>query len=505
MKKILLSWVGGQDLGGNPVGNGGAMEGPVVSVLSDRQFDAAVLLFSGYEEEEKERYKANLRKFDHVDIHSLDFELDDPTDYRAIHEAVVTAQDYVVQEFGEKTALSVHVSSGTPAMHAVWVLLSSTRFPAELIQSSKEVGVRAISIPYDISAEVLADAASWKDRHIERLAQARPEKIPGFEAIIGTSRTIVKAKVKANKAARSPFPVLLQAESGTGKELFARAIHGASTRSNQDFVPVNCSALPESLAESEFFGHERGAFTDAKEAKRGYFQQADGGTLFLDEIGELPVSLQAKLLRVLEEKKVRPVGSEKERAVDVRIIAATNRDLAEQVRAGSFRSDLYYRIAGLVIGLPPLRDREGDLGPLIDHFLSGLNDELDVQPEFEKVRLTPGARNELIQYSWPGNVRQLKNVLTRLAVWAPKPIISKNDVHPEIQILGSHPENDILGREMVEGFEVDSVVGEVMGHYISRALRETPSRRQAAKILGLEHANTLTRRIDTYQQWVAEE
>jgi len=503
-KKILLSWVGGQDLAGVSAGNGVTNEGPIESVLNDsgRKFDAAVLLFSGYKQEVKERYKNHLENLDDIDIRFRDIELENPTDYRAIHEAVVDAMAYVAQEFGEKTemALSVHVSSGTPQMHAVWVLLSSTRFPAELIKTSVEAGVQTIEFPYDISAEILA----WTDRQIERVAQGKPLRRPGFDAIIGFSETITRAIEKADRAARSPFAVLLQGESGTGKELFARAIHGGSTRTKEKFVPVNCSALPESLAESEFFGHERGAFTDAKEAKKGYFEQADGGTLFLDEIGELSMNLQAKLLRVLEEKKVRPVGGENERKVDVRIVAATNRDLAEQVRSGSFRSDLYYRLAVLVIGLPPLRDREGDLGLLIDHLLGEVNAELKDQSEAEDFELSPGARNLLIQYSWPGNVRQLKNVLMRLAVLE-KPVIGKDDVYPELQILGSHPEDDILGREMAEGFEVESVVGEVMGHYISRALRETPSRRQAAQLLGLDHANTLKRRIDTYQQWIAEE
>ncbi len=224
--------------------------------------------------------------------------------------------------------------------------------------------------------------------------------------IIGQSKSMQDVYRLIDKTAVTDKPVLIQGESGTGKELVARAIHRRSALANQPLVVINCAALPETLLESELFGHEKGAFTGAVASKPGLFELADGGTLFIDEFGELAGPLQAKLLRVLEDGSMRRIGSVKERHVKVRLIAATNRDLAEEVRAGRFREDLYYRINVLTIPLPPLRQREGDIDLLIKHF---------VGPEW---RIGSNVILELQQYSWPGNVRQLQNAIERAKILA---------------------------------------------------------------------------------------
>lgn len=224
--------------------------------------------------------------------------------------------------------------------------------------------------------------------------------------IIGQSKAMQDVYRLIDKTAVTDKPVLIQGESGTGKELVARAIHRRSGLANQPLVVVNCAALPETLLESELFGHEKGAFTGAVASKPGLFELADGGTLFIDEFGELAGPLQAKLLRVLEDGSMRRIGSVKERHVKVRLIAATNRDLAEEVRAGRFREDLFYRINVLTIPLPPLRQRDGDIDLLIKHF---------VGPEW---RISPEVVQELQQYSWPGNVRQLQNAIDRAKILA---------------------------------------------------------------------------------------
>jgi len=238
--------------------------------------------------------------------------------------------------------------------------------------------------------------------------------------IIGESKAMQDVYRLIEKTAVTDKPVLIQGESGTGKELVARAIHRRSALANQPLVVVNCAALPETLLESELFGHEKGAFTGAVASKPGLFELADGGTLFIDEFGELAGPLQAKLLRVLEDGSMRRIGSVKERHVKVRLIAATNRDLAEEVRAGRFREDLYYRINVLTIPLPPLRERAGDVARLIHHFVGS------------EWSISPAVVQQLQQYSWPGNVRQLLNAIERAKILADDDAILLENLPSEV-------------------------------------------------------------------------
>ncbi len=235
----------------------------------------------------------------------------------------------------------------------------------------------------------------------------------GYHEVIGVSRKITELMKFVYKVAASEAgTILIQGESGTGKDLVAKAIHYRSSRAERPFVAINCSAIPETLIEAELFGHEKGAFTDAKAMKKGLFEMADGGTLFLDEIGELSPLLQAKLLRVLEDQVVRRVGGVRDIQVDVRVIAASNRDLEKEVREGRFRQDLYYRLAIIAIYLPALRERKEDVGPLVEFFLAHYNRKFrkNVQGPNEETRRL------LLNYDWPGNVRELKNALERAMI-----------------------------------------------------------------------------------------
>ena len=234
-----------------------------------------------------------------------------------------------------------------------------------------------------------------------------------YHDVVGESQKMQDMLTFVNKVASSEATtILIQGESGTGKDLISRAIHFESRRKDKPLIVINCSAIPETLMEAELFGHEKGAFTDAKAMKKGLFEQADGGTLFLDEIGELSPLLQAKLLRVLEEQVIRRVGGVKDQEVDVRVIAASNRDLEKAVREGQFRQDLYYRLAIISIFLPPLRDRREDVLPLVSFFIERYN------KRFRKsVRgITPETRDLLMQHDWPGNVRELKNAIERAMI-----------------------------------------------------------------------------------------
>ena len=241
--------------------------------------------------------------------------------------------------------------------------------------------------------------------------------------IVGESPALRHALRQVEQVAGTEATVLLLGESGTGKELFARALHLSSPRRDEPFVKVNCGAIPENLFESELFGYEKGAFTGASTARAGYFEQAHGGTLFLDEIGELPLAMQVKLLRVLQEKSLQRVGGRRETPIDVRIVAATNLDLQQQVAAGRFRLDLYYRLNIIPIRLPALRERREDIRPLVRHQLN-----LIAQSYQRNVGFTPEALDRLSEYPWPGNIRQLRNVLERLALLAEGATITAADV-----------------------------------------------------------------------------
>jgi len=241
--------------------------------------------------------------------------------------------------------------------------------------------------------------------------------------IVGESPALRHALRQIEQVSGTDVTVLLLGESGTGKELFARALHLSSPRRDEPFVKVNCGAIPENLFESELFGYEKGAFTGASTARAGYFEQANGGTLFLDEIGDLPLSMQVKLLRVLQEKSLQRVGGRRETMIDVRIVAATNLDLQQQVSAGRFRLDLYYRLNIIPIRLPALRERVEDIRPLVRHQLNLIS-----QSYQRNVGLTPEAMERLSGYAWPGNIRQLRNVLERLVLLAEGATISAHEV-----------------------------------------------------------------------------
>jgi transcriptional regulator with GAF, ATPase, and Fis domain len=304
-----------------------------------------------------------------------------------------------------------------------------------------------------------------------------------------------------DRVAPARSTVLITGESGTGKELVAKAIHEASPRNNQPFVVVNCSNIPSELLESELFGHTKGAFTGAVGAKKGLFDVADGGSIFLDEIGDLRFETQVRLLRVIQEREFTPLGDTQPRKVDVRIIAATNVDLKEAVRNGTFREDLYYRLSVVPMELPPLRDRREDVLPLVKHFIRKYNEE-NGREIAEQV--SPEVLSLLENYYYPGNVRELENIIERAVVIAPTDEITVECLRPEVR-------NPEMAREMMrdsEGFSSDINISRGVNFYdevrkfeidlIRRALEQTGGHQsRAARLLGL-NATTLNSKIKTY-------
>jgi two-component system, NtrC family, response regulator AtoC len=381
------------------------------------------------------------------------------------------------------------------------VLERRPQLPVILITAfgSMELAIQAIRAgaydfipkPFEIEQLVLAiergvTLARLKDE-VQRLRRAVAPI--GFGTLIGDSTKMTELYAVLAKIAQSIAPVLITGESGTGKELVARAIHDASTRAAGPFIAINCAAMPAQLLESELFGHEKGAFTDARTAKPGLFSAANGGTIFLDEIGELPLEVQPKLLRALQEHAVRPVGATTEIPFDARVIAATNRDLESMVEERTFREDLYFRINVLQVDLPPLRSRGGDVLVLARHFL----DRIAARAQKRIVGLSPEAAQKLIAYAWPGNVRELENCIERAVALASFDHIAVSDLPEKVRAFRSN--------QLVLSSDDPSTLvtfDELERRYAARVLESVAGNKAAAaRILGIER-KTLYRMLERW-------
>jgi DNA-binding NtrC family response regulator len=334
----------------------------------------------------------------------------------------------------------------------------------------------------------LADAALRSDHHFCRQRLKATEGVVSF--MIGVSAPLLRVKEIINDVAPSDITVLVQGESGSGKELVARAIHEASGRAKRNFVAVDCCTLQEKLFESELFGHERGAFTGADKQKRGLIEGAEGGTLFLDEIGEIDPTIQAKLLRVLETGVFRRVGGTKDLQANIRIVAATNRDLAALSAEGRFRNDLYYRLSAFVIDTPPLRERRDDIPYLATHFVQNHNFSRRINK-----RITPDAVRQLTAYDWPGNVRELKNVVERAIILSR----DSNSIRPEHLAFGSGAKGNI---KLTLSFDHDPTLEELQAEYLKVQLgKHMGHRAKVAEVLDVSERNIyrLLRRYGLHQ------
>jgi len=301
--------------------------------------------------------------------------------------------------------------------------------------------------------------------------------------LIGQHPTVVKLRQLIERVARTEATVLISGESGTGKEVVARAIHILSGRRDHAFVPVNCAAIPHDLLESEMFGHERGAFTGASGHRQGLFALANGGTLFLDEIGEMPLILQAKLLRVLEDGVIRPVGSDRGFQVDARVIAASNADLGIAVKRGAFREDLYYRIQVIPMALAPLRERRSDIPILVEHFLHNARERMPGRD----VTVSREAMVHLWSYDWPGNVRELENMIERLIIMSNDDVLDTPILPANLVSANRTVDAQIPDKLTEAGLDLNAVVRELEGKLINEALTQTGGNKQAAaKLLGLK-------------------
>lgn len=373
---------------------------------------------------------------------------------------------------------------GQPSSGTVLLSTRSPSFGNAML--AERVGAAALVVE-PVAAEVLEQHLARADRS-KLLPLERSDPDAG---IVGASAPMLDVFSAVARAAGSSSTVLLAGESGTGKEVVARTIHHSGTRADGPFVSVNCAAIPEQLLESELFGHERGAFTGATGRRIGRFERAHGGTLFLDEIGDMSPVLQAKVLRVLEEREVEPLGGAESRSVDVRVIAATHRDLRRRIESGAFREDLYYRLAVLEVVLPPLRERSGDVERLAMHFLGHFAEMHDRQIS----GISAAAMSELRSAEWPGNVRELRNVIDRAVLLARDGVVRKDS----LQMGEAVPRWGPVEGEVRGGYPHDYSLTQVEAAHIRGVLEQSGGHiGRAAEVLGI-HRNTLARKVQEYQ------
>jgi transcriptional regulator with PAS, ATPase and Fis domain len=500
----LIAWIGDADLlaaNCHPKPNGRASRdgvGPIATALAPPNQRYTKLYFlSNDRQPNAEQYCSwliNRTDYTPEMVELRDIKLSSPTAYAEIYREV--SKDLKTAGLPRNdVALTFHLSPGTPAMTSIWIMLAKTRFPARLIQTETGRGVEEVDFFDNLTDDFLPEYMQRRSAHIARLNEATRPADPAFSEIIHNSPEVRTQIELARRFAALDVQVLILGETGTGKELFADAIRGASPRASKPFKTVNCGALSPELANSELFGHKKGAFTGAQGEHKGYFQAADGGTLFLDEVGDLPLDTQVRLLRVLQKKEITRLGDTSPIKVDVRIIAATHRNLEEDVSTGRFREDLLQRLAGGILRLPPLRDRGTDASLLAAEFMRKIHEDGKGRPEAVEKNLSQSAINFISKHTWPGNVRELYHTLVRAHVWSTGDEITEADIRASILQVRKE-KSDILSRPLGDDFSLDSVLDEVSRHFIQRALAQSGGNKTAAaKRLGLNSHQTLGHRM----------
>jgi len=497
MTRILFAWVGMHDIKASRDDNPDNL-GPIARVALEGEYKRLVLLNNYGEDENVPSYIEWLKERTTARIDLVPASLPSPIDFAAIYVAAKNQVEKVLKAERGEVVPVFHLSPGTPAMQAVWIMLGKGPFAeAELIQSSQQQGVQQVEMPFNIFTEFIPDTKAGADRRLMRMNESVPDY--SGSGIIGQCKSMQLLMSQSRLVAERDVPVLIEGETGTGKELFAQFIHSYSQRRKNRFLAVNCGAIPADLFEAEFFGYQKGAFSGAIKDHPGHFEQANGGTLFLDELGELPAAAQVKVLRVLNDGVVRRIGDTKERQVSVRIIAATNRNLLNEVAGERFRADLFYRLAVAILRLPPLREREGDIHLLLEHMLAEINEKLNKEPGYKKKKFSINAKNLMKRHAWPGNAREMYNAILRICVWCQEEVIQEEDVRLALLPSTSSTKDDILSRPLGEGFNIHELQDFLTLHYTKRALEESRGNKsKAADLLGLNNYQTLTNWIKKY-------
>lgn len=483
--RVLLTFTGFHDPYSLGLVGEEQQAGPIVSLVQVKRFDHVVLISTPNTRRNTVDTEAALSALKPgLEVCVVDAALSDPTDYRAILRELRTKVRPALTTLGQQIELFVSVASGTPQMHASWLLLAASgEIPARILHIRPPRFVTAdkpLVTEVDLSSSDFPKVRSVTIAKLEAIeTTVDTGNIIRSLGIVGDHPVLRKALDMAATLADSDVPILILGETGTGKELLARFVHLASGRPADRFVALNCAAIPKELVESILFVHRKGAFTGAISDQEGKFVQADGGTLFLDELGELPLDMQAKLLRVLQEGEIEPLGAGKPRTVDVRLIGATNVNLARAIKQCRFREDLYYRLNVGEIRLPALRDRRSDIPKIALTALDRVNASLK-QPK----RLTTAALQRLQSHDWPGNIRDLSNVIERSARLTRSSVLDAEDLMLSEPV--GHADPLTVLPEPAEGFSLEEFMSGARKQLVMRALEISQGNQsEAARLLGV--------------------
>lgn len=486
--QVLLTFVGSRDPFDKSLVQGEELTGPILSLAAARPFDR-IILFSTETTHPlaEDTHKALADRQPQCTVEICKLDLPDPTDYRAILKALRHYTEPLFTALPANTQTFISTASGTPQMHACWLLLAASgEVPARLLQVRPprfvqegqplvtEINLASSEFPTVRPGMIQMDTQEDADD-----LPVDPHQLITELGLIGNHSEFKKALHACLIAAQNESPVLILGATGTGKELMARLIHLLSGRPQERFIPVNCAALPEHLVESQLFGHKKGAFTGAHKDFDGKFVQADRGTLFLDELGDLPLPAQAKLLRVLQDSVIEPLGADKPQRVNVRFIAATHKDLGHSITEKTFREDLYYRLNHFPIHLPTLDQRKSDIPLLALHTLDDLNRRIK-RPK----RFTQAALQRLQAHTWPGNIRELISTVTRSVAFNPsKTVLDADDLHFEPPITQANVFAALPTPE--PGFDLSQFIESIKDQVIQKALVQADGKQAgAARLLG---------------------
>lgn len=500
-KKVLLTFIGNRDPF-NMMGDRKS-DGPILSLLNQweevRELTGIGLFYTLKMDVKAKQTQENIcARFTDIEVSLHPIATKDPTNYQALLSGLRQHISELQKQLSEDREFWIATSSGSPQMQTCWFLLAASReISAHLVQvrETKDISEGQNLITF-IDPQATWFPIIWSPMRpatpgAKRILPAEVDKKQKSAienlGIIGSSKSLRESIDKAVKAAATEWSVIIFGEMGTGKESLARLIHDLSCRSEKPFITIDCGSFTETLIESEIFGHERAAFTGAAYKKVGLFEMADGGTLFLDEIGNLSKKGQADLLRVVQEQKVRRVGGTVDIQVDVRVIAATNRDLGKDMDAELFREDLYYRLNVIPITLSPLRERRDDIRLLIAHFLKQINEHSKIEKT-----ISSDAIKKLEGHHWPGNIRELKNAIERAWTLSDEDEIDVDQFNFE-GLDGRVPPPMHLP-EFYEGFRLDNYCSEIREALVSKALSQSRTQREAAKLLGVSGASLSKRK-----------
>lgn len=492
--KTLYTWLGSADIENMKQDQNAAVSS--IALNNPTPF-GRIFIFANNWDEHWDRYERWLKKrlstcgrpADNVKIYRANIVT--PIDYPSI---IKETEKWLSKLSEESDELYINITSGTPAMTASSVLVGKGKSNTFFLQVNRDNTLVNVDIPVDFGKTYVKSAA----KSIASKAVKAPSSQKQFNNIVANSPVMKSLISKAKRVAVSELDLatLILGETGTGKEVLANAIHCASSRADKPLKTVNCGALPESLVDSILFGHVKGAFTGADKEHQGLFEQADGGILFLDEVGELTPSVQVKLLRALQQGEITRVGDNKTITVDVRIIAATHRDLLQLVEKGEFREDLFYRLAVGLLTIPALRHRNEDIEPLVLELVEELNQTANKFPDYKSKTISDKGIKFILSQPWPGNIRELWNTLNRAFLWSDKEKITDIDIQDALIIRSKTGENSDITLSLGQQVDINNLVEKYKKKFVEAAMKASGNNKtKAADMLGLNSHQVLTKWI----------